>query len=229
VLDFAFYQKRGGAYLSGKEYELAIVEYDKALELNSNDAPTYLNRGLAFLSQKNYDRAVADFDKAIELNPNGSMLYFNRGDLHEKMGNPEKAIGDYQKASELDSGNEPAKANLQRLQAERSKLTPKTLEIPETTAARRVLNVGSLNNLAVNLAVPVYTALDRQRNLQGIVTVQVMIDEKGKVLSAKATAGPVLLRSTSEAAALKSRFKPAQVGNQAVKATGYINYNFKAN
>lgn len=234
VLDFAFYQKRGSAYLFGKKYDLAVTEYNKALELNSNDAPTYLNRGIAFLNLKNFSSAVADFDKAIELNPKESMMYFNRGDLHEKMGNLDKAISDYQKAFDLDNSNEPAKANLQRLKAEHSNTLPKTtIEVSssssENATTPTILNVGSLNELAINLALPVYSAIDRQRNLQGVVTVQVMLDEKGKVISAKAIAGPASLRSISEAAALKSRFKPALISNRPVKAIGIINYNFKAN
>ncbi len=52
------------------------------------------------------------------------------------------------------------------------------------------------------------------------------LDEAGNVVTAKATAGNMLLRAAGEEAALKSKFKPARVGNQAVKATGYLIYNF---
>jgi tetratricopeptide (TPR) repeat protein len=233
--DFAFYQKRAGAHLFNKEYDLAIAEYNKAAELNSENASIYLNRGFAYLNRKNYDLAVADYDKAIELSPKESMIYFNRGDLHEKMGNPQKAIVDYQKAFELDATNEPAKTNLQRLQAEQAKTAPKTPnnEVSSTSAtkppAQQVVNVGALNSLAVRLAMPVYTANDRLRNIQGLVTVQVTLDEEGKVISAKATVGPPSLRLKSEEAARNSKFKPIIFGNRAVKASGFINYNFKAN
>jgi TonB family protein len=233
--DFAFYQKRAGAHLFNKEYDLAIAEYNKAVELNSEDPSIYLNRGFAFLNRKNYDLAVADYDKAIELSPKESMIYFNRGDLHEKMGNPQKAIVDYQKAFELDATNEPAKTNLQRLQAEQAKTAPKTPnnEVSSTSAAKppaqQIVNVGALNSLAVRLAMPVYTANDRLRNIQGLVTVQVTIDEQGKVISAKATVGHQSLRLKSEEAARNSKFKPIIVGNRAVKVSGFINYNFKAN
>ena len=232
--DFAFYQKRASTHLFNKEYDLAVVEYNKAIELNPKDASTYLNRGFVLLNQKNYDLAVVDYDKAIELSPNESMIYFNRGDLHEKMGNPQKAIVDFQKAFELDANNEPAKTNLQRLQAEQAKTSPKmpekeTASASATPAAQKIVNVGALNSLAIKLALPVYTSFERQRNIQGLVTVQVTLDEKGKVVSAKATAGPLMLRLSSEEAARNSKFKPVIVGNQAVKATGFINYNFKTN
>ena len=234
VPDAAFYQKRASEHLFNKKYDLAVVEYNKVIELDSNDAANYLNRGLALFNLKNYDLAIADYDKAIELAPKESMIYFNRGDLHEKMGNPQKALGDYQKAVELDAANEPAKSNLQRMRAEQAKTLPKTPEketvsASATPSAQQIVNVGPLNSLAVKLAMPVYTAFERQRNIEGLVTVQVTLDEKGKVISAKATIGHPMLRSTSEEAARNSKFKPVIVGNQAVKATGFINYNFKTN
>jgi tetratricopeptide (TPR) repeat protein len=232
VLDSAYYQKRASAHLFNKEYDLAVNEYNKVIELDSKDATNYLNRGLAFFNLKNYDRAIVDYDKAIELNPKESIIYFNRGDLHEKMGNSQKAIGDFQKAIELDANNEPAKTNLQRLQAAQAKIVPKAPEketVLTTPPAQEIVNVGALNSLAVKLALPVYTAFDRQRNIQGMVIVQITLNEEGKVTSAKATTGPLLLRSPSEEAARNSKFKPVIINNQAVRATGFIHYNFKAN
>ncbi len=233
VPNSAFYQKRASAHLVNKEYDLAVAEYGKAIELDSNDAGNHINRGLAFFNQKNYDLAIADYDKAVELNPGESMMYFNRGDLHEKMGNLQKAAADYRKAVELDTTNEPAKTNLRRLETIQAKTPAKILNKeltapPKTSADPQFVNVGALNNLAVKLAMPVYTSFDRQRNLQGLITVQVTLDETGKVISAKASAGPPALRLSSEEAARNSKFKPAIVKNQAVKATGFINYNFKA-
>ena len=63
-------------------------------------------------------------------------------------------------------------------------------------------------------------------NIKGKVTVQVTLDEEGKVISAKATNGHSLLRAVSEEAVRNSKFKPALVGNRPVKATGFITYNF---
>ena len=57
----------------------------------------------------------------------------------------------------------------------------------------------------------------------------VMIDETGKVISAKATAGPPLLFREAEKAALQARFSPTIVGEQPVKVSGVITYNFVLN
>lgn len=56
--------------------------------------------------------------------------------------------------------------------------------------------------------------------------VQITLDEEGNVTSAKAVTGNTLLRSTCEDAARRSKFKPARVGDQAVKGSGFMVYNF---
>lgn len=241
--DFTFYQKRAVGYVVKGEYDLAVADYSKVIELKPDDASTYLNRGLAFYNKKSYDLAIADYNKVIELNPKEATAYMNRGESHEKLGNLQKAISDYQKAVDLDASNELAKAYLQRLQAEQAKLTqptaaqniPNTQNNKETTAKTeqpktpQSVEVGQLNALAVNLVMPAYPEIARRANIRGTVTVQIMLDEEGKVLSVKATEGPAMLRSTAEDAARKSKFKPAMSGDKPAKATGFIIYNFKGN
>jgi TonB family protein len=232
--DFTFYKKRADENVAEGKYDLAVGDYNKAIELNPQAVSLYLSRGRAFYSKKDYALAVVDYDKAIELNPKESTMYFIRGDTYEKMGDVQKALIDYQKAVELDANNESAKNNLKRLQDELAKQPPKT-KLPETTSTSEASNppstviMGALNNLAVRLATPAYPTSAQKFNIQGMVTVQITLDENGNVTSAKASDGPPLLRPTSEDAARKSKFNPARVGNQAVKATGFIIYNFKAN
>jgi TonB family protein len=230
--DFAFYRKRADENVGKGEYALAVNDYSKAIELNPKEVSVYLNRGLAHYNQKNYDLAAADYDKAIELNPKDSMLYFNRGNSYEKLGNLQKAAVDYQKAFELDAANEAAKLSLQRLRTEESKVLPKTnapekTTVSEASKAPPSVELGALIDRAVRLVKPVYPPNAQKMNIEGQVTIQVSLDEEGNVVSAKATAGPPLLRSVCEDAARKSKFKPATVGNQPVKATGFISYNFK--
>ena len=66
----------------------------------------------------------------------------------------------------------------------------------------------------------------RQIRLQGQVTVQVLIDEGGKVISAQPVAGHPLLLAEAKRAALAARFKPTLLSNQPVKVSGVITYNF---
>lgn len=231
--DSGFYQKRADESAAEGKHDLAVADYGKAIELNPQAVALYLSRGRVFYGKKDYASAVADYSRAIEIDPE-STLYFIRGDSHEKMGDFQKAFNDYQKAVELDANNQSAKDNLKRLQDRMAVQSPKpaappTAQASETTAPPLTVNIGALNNLAVRLAKPVYPAHAHKMNIQGQVTVQITLDAEGNILSAKATDGPAMLRSPSEDAALKSKFNPARVGDQPVKANGFIIYNYKAN
>jgi protein TonB len=82
-----------------------------------------------------------------------------------------------------------------------------------------------LNSKAISLPKPVYPAMARQIRLQGVVTVQVLIDENGKVVSANGTGHPLLV-TEAQKAALQARFSPTVINGQPVKVSGVITYNF---
>jgi TonB family protein len=237
--DFNFYQHRADGFVAKGDLDSAVADYGKAIELRSNEPSAYLNRGMALLGKKNYDMSIQDFSKVIELDPKQAVAYLNRGNSFENKGDIQKALNDYQKAADLDPNNEVAKTGLQRLQAEQAKLDPPVQTPPQPepkpaanaavseTAKPTSLPLGAgLKDQAVKLVMPIYTSMDRQRNLQGIVTVEVALDEEGKVVDAKATTGPKLLRASAEDAARRTKFKPALFEGKPIKASGFINYNF---
>ena len=251
--DFAFYQNRANANFVMGEYEAAITDYSKAIELNAKEPTIFFSRGIAYFNNKVFTSAIADFDKVIELDPKESMAYFKRGNALERIGNFEKALTDYQKTVELDPDNEPAKAAFQKLQAALPKPTPATNNtatvqktetvqpketVPQTTpanpttetsASTEPTNFGALNRFAARMAIPIYPTIERQRNTEGLVMVEVNLDETGKVTYVKATSGPKGLRQAAEDAVRKSKFNPVKVGDKTVKAAGFINFNFKLN
>lgn len=237
--DYSFYQKRADAFSAKGEYDSAVTDYSRAIELNPKETSIYLNRGLVFYHKKSYDLAVADYNKAIELNPKDSTAFFNRGNSYEKMGDVTKAVADYQKAVELDAGNEPAKSSLKRIQDEQARIVaeqqqqqqqqkkPEPPAPAETPKLPQIVDLGHLTaSLAVRMVKPVYSPIAQKSNIQGQVIVQITLDEEGNVTSAKATSGHAMLRAACEDAAAKSKFKPTVIANQAVKAKGYIIYNF---
>ena len=85
---------------------------------------------------------------------------------------------------------------------------------------------GVLNGRAISLATPVYPEFARRARTVGLVEVEVVVDENGKVISAHAVAGPPSLREASVQAALRAQFSPTKLSGQPVKITGKINYNF---
>jgi TonB family protein len=104
--------------------------------------------------------------------------------------------------------------------------TPRPTLPPSTN---RPVNGGVLNGRAVNLAVPSYPQLARAVHAAGQVTVEVSVDESGRITSAKAVSGNPLLRSAAESAARQSRIIPTRINNENVKTTGLLVYNFKDN
>lgn len=82
-------------------YERAILNFDKALEVNPRDAQTYNDRGIAYMTKGNYDRAIQDFSKVLEVNPSYVEAYNKRGLAYCKKGEYDCAIFDYNKALEI--------------------------------------------------------------------------------------------------------------------------------
>ena len=85
----------GNSHFQRGEYELAIANYEKAIELNSNFAEAYNNRGLANLWLQRYVDAIADCDKAIEIRPQYADAYHTRGNAKAGRNEHTEAIEDY--------------------------------------------------------------------------------------------------------------------------------------
>jgi TonB family protein len=85
---------------------------------------------------------------------------------------------------------------------------------------------GVLNGTAIQLPPPVYPDAAKRMRTQGTVSVDVILDETGKVVSANASSGPAILRDAAVSAALKARFSPTKLSGQPVKVSGVINYKF---
>ena len=82
-------------------YDAAIAEYTKALELNSSNLGAYVYRGQAKAAQGNFDGAAADFSQAIKLKPTFAEGYFSRAFAEFMQGNFEAAKADFTKTIEL--------------------------------------------------------------------------------------------------------------------------------
>jgi len=92
---------RGFAYTNLGQFNQAISEYNKAIELNPKLAEAYNNRGIAYDKLGQHTRAMSDYNKAIELNPKDAMAYNNRGTAYTQLGEYTKALSDFTKAIEF--------------------------------------------------------------------------------------------------------------------------------
>jgi TonB family protein len=91
------------------------------------------------------------------------------------------------------------------------------------------VEAGNLNGRALSLPPPEYPALAKQTRATGIVKVDVVVNETGKVESAKAATGTILLRQPAVDAALKAKFAPTLKAGAPVKVAGFLQYEFKLN
>lgn len=87
---------------------------------------------------------------------------------------------------------------------------------------------GVLNGQATDLPKPEYPEIARHARASGLVSVEVVIDETGKVISARAVSGSPFLREAAVKAAKRARFTPSKLSGQPVKVSGTVNYNFSA-
>lgn len=100
---------------------------------------------------------------------------------------------------------------------------------PPPPAPRPILKPvsgGVLNGTAISLPTPTYPEAARRLRMAGLVSVDVVVDESGKVISAVATSGPAVLREVAVQAALRARFSPTKLSGQPVKVSGLIHYKF---
>jgi len=103
---------------------------------------------------------------------------------------------------------------------------PPPVKPPAPPAPAVIQSLGVINGKATSLPKPNYPPAAIATNVQGAVSVQVLIDETGRVVSAKAVSGNGLLKAAAEQAARNAKFSPTYLSKVPVKVTGVIIYNF---
>jgi len=99
--DADFYINRENTYFKKDQYDQAIIDYTKALEIVPGVAEVYFSRGCVYHKQGQYDHAIADYTKALEINPGDALAYYNRGRAYYSKGEFDKSWDDIKKAEEL--------------------------------------------------------------------------------------------------------------------------------
>jgi tetratricopeptide (TPR) repeat protein len=98
--DASIYVSRGNYhYLLGK-YQLAVNDYNQAIQLNSELLYCYNNRGVCLNSLGLYQEAIDSYNQAISLNQDAD-IYVNRGVSYDDLGEYNQAISDYNQAISL--------------------------------------------------------------------------------------------------------------------------------
>lgn len=95
------------------------------------------------------------------------------------------------------------------------------------TGSGAMVSGGVLNSKATSLPKPPYPPIAKAAKASGTVVVQVVVDETGKVITARAVSGHPLLRASAEQAARQATFAPTVVSGKPVKVSGTITYDFQ--
>ncbi len=100
--------------------------------------------------------------------------------------------------------------------------------LPPGTTAGPIVSFGVLNGKTISKPEPAYPPIAKAAHASGTVTVKVVVDETGKVITAQAVSGHPLLQQAAAAAAKQARFTPTLLAGRPVKVSGTITYNFVA-
>lgn len=82
------------SYFLDQEYDNAIINYTKVLDISPKKAGIYVNRGTAYFIKGDFNKAVLDYSKALGIDSSNASAYANRASVYFKMGDYVKSISD---------------------------------------------------------------------------------------------------------------------------------------
>ena len=93
--------EEGNNFYFNHNFQSAVSEYDRAIEIQPNFAEAYNNRGNANVMLKNYQQAVQDYRNAIKYNKVDARIHNNLGSIYLILKNYNEAINEYEQALKL--------------------------------------------------------------------------------------------------------------------------------
>ena len=97
------YYQRADCYRKLKDFEPAIRDFSKAIQLDPSGVYYYYYwRADCYIQLEDFESAIRDFNKAIQLDPSDVDCYYFRAFCYRKLEDFESAIQDYSKAIQLD-------------------------------------------------------------------------------------------------------------------------------
>jgi tetratricopeptide (TPR) repeat protein len=109
ALDAEGYRRRGSASAGRGDHAAAIADFDRAIELEPNNAETFYQRGMSKRDSRQGLQAMTDFNEALRLKPDHSSALMARGQMQLAINAVARADADFD-ALEAQSPNDPALA-----------------------------------------------------------------------------------------------------------------------
>ncbi|MBZ0297824.1 MAG: tetratricopeptide repeat protein [Anaerolineae bacterium] len=95
------YLSRAIVYTQRRDYELALADYNSAINRDSSSVAAYNNRGIVYAAMQDYERALADFNQVLTLDSNNTTGYINRGVIYALQSSFDEAIADLESAIDI--------------------------------------------------------------------------------------------------------------------------------
>jgi TonB family protein len=188
-------------------------------------------------AEKHYQRALAITEKsfgplAIETSQSLETL----ASLYDRLEQHKRAADLYQRSlavrekllgpADIQLVNLLYRCACSLIQAGQNDKANEYLERADKNSPSEPVNKGVLQGVAIYRVQPDYPIEARKYRVHGSVLVQVVVDQCGRVITAKGVNGHVELVSAALRAAKKWRFAPTRLGGRPVKVIGTITFNF---
>lgn len=106
------YIKKAQEFFKLKEYDRALIAYERAL-LESNEKTKILNEiGVIYIYKDEVDKAISKFEEVLKDDSKSDVAYANLGDAYLKKESYDLALVNYEKAFELNNSDEYLKSIL---------------------------------------------------------------------------------------------------------------------
>jgi tetratricopeptide (TPR) repeat protein len=96
---------KGFEFITSRQYDKAIIEYNEAIQLRSDVDNWFYNRGICYMQTNEGDAAIRDFSKSIELNQDNFKAYEQIGAIYANRGMYDDAINTFSTAISLQPDN----------------------------------------------------------------------------------------------------------------------------
>lgn len=107
----------GDVYGRQKNYEKAVEEFKKAVEINPNYADAYHNLGNTYIEMGKIEEALESYQKAVSINPNLWQSYQNIAAIYFERGNYQKSYEMIKKAAETNPNDPNIQGNLKIIES----------------------------------------------------------------------------------------------------------------
>ena len=211
----------------------AIAEYQEVAHLDSDDAFACGQLGTMMDGAGDLEGAITAFNEAVRRDPNASLFHHELADLLEEKGDHDAAMAQAREAIRID----PDKPAWHRDLAAMLKMRGDTEEAAKQTQIAQTLEalnppkrirVGGMVMRAklVYQQRPTYPVDASMAGIEGVVRLEAIIGEDGRVLDLKLMSGDPLLAKAAMEAVSKWRYQPTLLSGEPVEVHTEIDVNF---